>query len=524
MREKVKLTRDDFKRDEQGRTILGSAREMAEWVKLGFEEQDKRKSIDHPFWKHYIDLSKCVLYISYPIGSENPTSQIFNLCDMAGIVPGIEKLEGNPNYLFEVKLDIHLEDSFLYGNFFHYVKFDGVVRMDNAEVRSTFSCFRCLFNEYVFMQNIHLNGGFTYDQCDFHKGLVMHDAVVSGLNTEFSNCIFRKCGLILSGAWFTKQEHSYAIIIRNSVVDGLSISKIKTGRIPVYVHDTTINGMEMDNLQLDSEIDFVSCSINGFVTSVIDKDGVNNVIKELCLHKCNVNAQFHIEKTNIENFTFNFGKIETSGRLRMSQCKIGGFVLGSSSIFGQLDIVDSKIAKMDMEESCVRGYLNFQGNEVKEYKDRQTLCLLKNESLKVNDQVSAMHLYAKEMQLLLRDKSVSWDDKMSLRLSKWFSNFGENWVRALVVTLLLSVVATLLMMGFGSGKYIYDPQGEFIGIEAFVTCLLDSINVFSIPLFSDTIKEYQLNVLGQLLYFIIKLVVAYGSYQFVIAFRKHGRK
>lgn len=135
------MTKSDFNYDEQGRAILGSAKEMAAWVELGFEEQDKRKILDEPFYKHYIDLCNCVLYISYPIDSKEPQSQIFNLCDMAGVVPGIEKIEDDPNYLFEVKLDIHLEGSILYGNFFHYVKFDGMVRMDDTTINNTFSCF-----------------------------------------------------------------------------------------------------------------------------------------------------------------------------------------------------------------------------------------------------------------------------------------------------------------------------------------------------------------------------------------------
>lgn len=83
---RTKKTKDNFKRDEKDRVILGSAKEMAAWVELGFENQDKRKSPDIPFEQHFIDLRKCILYISYPIGNKNPTSQIFNLCDMAGEV------------------------------------------------------------------------------------------------------------------------------------------------------------------------------------------------------------------------------------------------------------------------------------------------------------------------------------------------------------------------------------------------------------------------------------------------------
>jgi len=152
-------TKSSFRRDEKGRAILGTAKDMAAWVKLGFEEQDKRKSTDDPFYKHFIDLRNCVLFISYPIGGKgNPTSIIFNLCHMAGVVPGINLVEGDPDYLYEVNLDIHFECSILYGNFFYYVKFDGAVRMDDVVVISTFNCFKCLFESYVYMQGIQLKG------------------------------------------------------------------------------------------------------------------------------------------------------------------------------------------------------------------------------------------------------------------------------------------------------------------------------------------------------------------------------
>ena len=189
-----------------------------------------------------------------------------------------------------------------------------------------------------------------------------------------------------------------------------------------------------------------------------------------------------------------------------------------------MDLIENKISSVDMEGSCIHGYLTFQGNEVKKYEDRQTLRLLKNEAIKVNDEVSAQQLYAEEMQHLLSDKTISVWDKVSLWLNKLFSKFGESWIRAILVTLGLSVMFTLLMLGLGSEKYMFDFSGEFIGLGAFVTVLLDSINVFSIPLFSDTVKEYDLNVFGQILYFVIKVTVAYGSYQFVVAFRKHGRR
>lgn len=70
-----KKSKSSFNRDDQGRVVLGSAKEMAEWVKLGFEEQDKNKNPEDPFEKHFIDFRNCVLYVSYPIGSKEPVSK-----------------------------------------------------------------------------------------------------------------------------------------------------------------------------------------------------------------------------------------------------------------------------------------------------------------------------------------------------------------------------------------------------------------------------------------------------------------
>lgn len=516
------MSKSNFKYDDQGRAILGSAKEMAAWVKLGFEEQEKRKNLDIPYNQHFIDLRKCVLYVSYPIDSETPTSQIFNLCDLAGIVPGIEKLEDYPNFLFEVKLDIRFDGSILYGNFFHYVKFDGMVSMDEVTVRNTFSCFKCLFLGYVYMQSIHLTKGFTYEQCDFSKGLIMSGSKVGGINAQFNNCQIKE-RLSLSSVSFTNQLHSNPIELKNSLVANLNISKINTDGIPFYIQNTTIDGMKMDNLKMDGVLGFNTCILDGIITAVKDEDSPNNLIKELLLHSCNVKAQYHIENCDIGKVAFTFGKIEDSGRLRLSQCNVGELLIGSASIYGQMDVMENTISTVDLVESCVPGFLNFQSNNVQEYANRQTIRLLKNEALKVNDEVSAIHLYAKEMQSLLSDKSISSADKVSLRLNKLFSSYGENWIKAIGVTLFFSVVLTFLMLGFGSAKYAFDISGEFIGLGSFVTIMLDSINVFSIPLFSDTIKVYGLNVFGQILYILIKLVVAYGSYQFVVAFRKHGR-
>lgn len=522
----MKKTKTSFKRDEKGRAILGSAKKMASWVKLGFEEQDKEREKNPltPFWDNYIDLRNCVLYVSYPVDSKEPKSKIFNLCDIAGIVPGIEKIEGDPNYLFEVTKDIHLDGSELYGNFFHYVKFDGAVWMDNVTVRSTFSCFKCLFLDSVYMQDIHITGRSDYEQCEFRKGFVLTGGKADLFH--FNNCTVEK-RLGLSRVTLENHHHKeyhQSVEITISAVENLSLSAINTNGLPIYLGDSKINGIHVDKVVLDGTLCFHSCVLDGIMTAVKGEDDARNIFKVVEFHGCELKGQYHIENSDIEKYSFNFSNVGESGRLRLSQCKVEELVVGCSTVTGQMDVTENEINEICLEGTCIQGFLNYQGNQVKRYTDRQTLCLLKNEARKVNDDVAATQLYAIEMRLLLADKSISLWDKVSLWFSRMFSDFGENWVQAFLVTFLLSVVLTLVMLGLGSEKYCFDWSGEFIGIEGCVTTLLDSINVFSIPLFRDTIEEYGLNVWGQILYFVIKLVVAYGTYQFVVSFRKYGRR
>ena len=518
-------TKASFKRDEKDRAILGSAKEMMEWVRLGFKEQGARNAQDIPFQRHYIDLRNCVLYISYPIESNDPTSKIFNLCDMAGIVPGIDKIEGDPNYLFEVNYDIYLDGSELYGNFFHYVKFNGFVGMDNVTVHSTFSCFKCLFDGSVYMQNINITGRADFEQCEFRNGFILKGATSDLFH--FNYCTIQNRFSLASVNLVNKNCEGYHqnIEFTNSYLENLNLSKCKFGPFPVYFANSVIKGMRMDNVSLDSSLLFHSCKLDGVFTIVKDDISPNNKIGIIDFHSCDLQGQFHIENTSVKKLLFNFSKIAEFGRLRISKCAVSELFTGSSSVYGQYDIVETKIDKvLNFDETCIHGYLSFQDNNVKEYANMQTIRLLKNEAVKVNDGVAATHFYAKEMDMLLKDNNRTFSEKASLWLDKWFSGFGGNWLRALQVTLGLSIVLTFLMLGCGSSKFVFNSDGEFMGVGSFVTSLLDSINVFSIPLFKDTIEEYGLNVFGQILYFLIKVLVAYGTYQFIVSFRKYGKK
>lgn len=184
-------SKEEFPKDkETGKTILGSAEVMKAWVELGFEEQKKHQIDGMPF-DPYIDLRECVLYVSYPIGKSETTSEIFNLCDVVGIIPGTKKLDNDFNgFLFQVDYPILFSGSILKGAYFHYVHFKGRVDLSNATIYHS-SCFKCKFDRGLFAQEANFKGTLSWNQCEFEDSVYVNLTDFDVLTFSIENCIFK---------------------------------------------------------------------------------------------------------------------------------------------------------------------------------------------------------------------------------------------------------------------------------------------------------------------------------------------
>jgi len=524
-------TKNDFSKDKNGRTILASAEDMREWVELGFEAQRKNRTSDMPFPQDVIDLMGCVLYISYPIGSDDVKSKIFNLCHMAEVVPGIKKSPEGEDYLFEVDLPIRFDGSELYGNFFHYVKFRDFVSLDKVEINNTCSFFRCLFEGPVYMQGIKIKGTTTFEQCRFEKGLNLYGSNIKGLDVYFRLCEIRR-ELNFHNACLECNdtgENGYYKPFQfvNCIIENVNLSELRSNHKRIYFIESEVKGLKMHDFDLDLEIDFLSCVLSNQILLLRSdsEDGKQNSLKTIRLLNCNNQAQFHIENTRFDEIEMNYGEVSSYARFRMHQCVVDKLHIDGTTIYGQQDLTNSQITEISLDGVSVHGYLTFNENNVGKYHNRDTVRLLKNEALKVNDKVNAIHLYAEEMKMLLKDKkALTFTERIPLMINRVFSKFGESWWRPLWLTIVTTVALTLLMLALGSTEYAFSKDKPFIGWSKLITIYLNNINVFSIPMFNEVIKEYGLNVMGELMHLTTKVIVAYGVYQFTVGFRKYSRK
>lgn len=523
-------TKKDFPKDGKGRTILANAEDMREWVELGFEEQRKNRSAAIPFPQDVIDLSGCALYTSCSKVGENVEGKIFNLCEMADVVSGIKQLPEGEDYLFEVDNPIRFDGSELYGNFFHYVRFRFFVSLDDVEINNTCSFFKCVFEGSAYMQGIKINGSTTFEQCKFDDGLILSGAIINGISVNFRNCDV-KSRLELRKASLTSSDvnsiYYSPFEFVNCKLENVDLSELKSNHKRFYFIDCLIDGLKITDFNLEFEMAFLHCELSNQIHMLRadSEDGKHNRLKTLRLLNCANQAQFHIENSEFDEIEVNYGDVSPYARFRMHQCVVGKLQVDGTTVYGQQDLTNSEIAEISLDGVSVHGYLTFNENKVGKYHNRDTVRLLKNEALKVNDKVNAIHLYAEEMKMLLKDKkALTRAEKIPLMINGVFSKYGESWWRPLWLTIFITVALTLLMLGFGSSEYAFSLDKPFIGWSKLITIYLNNINVFSIPMFSDVIKEYGLNVAGELMHLATKVIVACGVYQFTAGFRKYSRK
>jgi hypothetical protein len=102
------------------------------------------------------------------------------------------------------------------------------------------------------------------------------------------------------------------------------------------------------------------------------------------------------------------------------------------------------------------------------------------------------------------------------KLNKWSNNHGESWAQALGFTLLTTgIIYTIFLWTIGRIYFVDEFDWNLIGYYF----------EFLTPSFKpDFITGHRPSPGSIILYYLGKAVFAYGLYQFIAAFRKHGRK
>lgn len=517
-------SKDEFPKDNKtGKTILGSAETMKEWVELGFEEQKEKHVEGEPFYP-YIDLTGCVLYVSYPIGKSETTSKIFNFCDIAGIIPGTQKLENDSNgFLFQVDYPILFRGSILCGAFLHYVHFKEHVDLSNAIIHHS-SCFKCKFDKGLFAQETTFEGTLDWDQCEFGDSVYLNSTDFEVLVFEIRDCVFKDDLNLSSMKINTPSIDYHPIFIYKTEIRSLIFKNFKDICRDIHISNCKIGDLRISNPKFDYSFNIISTDLYGIglIHCTDPFDSSESKIKDLIIDRCSFIKQMHIEQTNIPNFNIRFCSILDNALLRISDCKIQKMTAVECIVSGCMEYKKNVIGNL-LLDLVLFGHIIFQDNEVINYNSRDTVRILKHEALECNDRVSAIEFDKIEKMFYRKSqewKNVPLKDKVIIWLDYSTNYFGNNWIYPLCW--MMGVVFLLTSVIFACSIY---NQLDFSskGIGLFFHGFLSNLNIFSIADFDQITSSYQLNPFGQAVWLFNKVIVTYLAYQCIVAFRKFNR-
>ncbi|WP_157154420.1 hypothetical protein [Brachyspira murdochii] len=204
---------------------------------------------------------------------------------------------------------------------------------------------------------------------------------------------------------------------------------------------------------------------------------------------------------------------------------IGSYVHG-----GKINLKNLSVEKINFENifihDCIINPVNFK---VHKFANRESALFLKQQAYASNNAIDALQYKSKEIELhkeeLRKKENKTYKDLsdiLSIELSSLYSDNGQNWVRALFITILITAFCFTVF-------YMPDLSHSNIELLYYKKLFPELIKYFIPTDYSLLIKyaESQLNlclkIFGCLVYFLGKVLFWYGSVQTVQAFRKFSK-
>lgn len=227
--------------------------------------------------------------------------------------------------------------------------------------------------------------------------------------------------------------------------------------------------------------------------------------------------------------------------IKFIACKFEKYTLFDNSKFNKIEILHSKFLEKVSFENFETNYfqihqvtfaemtyfngLNENNNDVIENWDRKTLIAIKRELQKTEDRIDFNRFRGYELAAHYKELDWKWKsgfkDKFILCATKWSTDFGNSWRRAIPFTLLLGLLFYIIFFIFEyylSGNYQYYFNTNYSGIfwNGYMRFLL--VTDFYNPLIEDRI--YIQNFWSWIPFIIGKIVIAFGIYEMIQSFRK----
>lgn len=515
-----KITLDDIKRDES-RWVLDSVDKIVFWIEYQLEEQEKAslKNNMPPF--KCINLSKCIIYTDT---TQDGKPTMTNLYLLAGKINCIkDKTNQESPFHQEVLLPFICDHSIIYAPYFHQTKFHDYFSLSHTQIHGGGSFGSCTFEGDFYAQETDFGqcGDFLFTE--FKKDVNFFGAKFSAPNIDFSRSIFH--GNASFNSIVIKEQEGYrntiitfyqSVFHRNFKMENTSLQRACTFEQGQFHGDISLN-----KTSSTSVITFSGASVFKRLLISIEDENEKCELNELYFDNSRLYDRIDIEGYSIASLSACFAHINGLCIFRLYHCKIDNLDMNSIYNSGFIYFSRNNIAKISLEDAIGRGVIEVNQNnnpEIAGIADRRTARLLKDSAIKGNNAIDAVKFKRIEAEKYLKE-GIECHEKILFYLNRYSNKHGTSWLRALWVTLLITLLFCILILCFGETATSSQNILE-VSCNHFIKTYFGLLDITN---FGGNLQGMHFNGFGYALFYLAKILIAYGYYQFISAFRKYGR-
>lgn len=514
----------DIEQDEQDRFILDTPDKIIKWIKYQYNQQELEHNRNPEIsFQRYIDLSNCVICTRKT--SDSPLST--NLYDLAGKIDCIVRSNHLP-FHYEVLEELKCRNSIIYGIGFSSTRFHHKIEISDSTFKNGGSFNGCEFLEPVLIQDCDQCQVGSFERSVFHREIYLTDLSFNCIKVSFAQCTF-KGNVNLSNILFPSCDnevvkgHNFVDFSQSTFHHGLSLKAIRS-QIPIFANECVFEGqVEMRNISSEAQISFANSSIrNRF--SLTSGSKTHNRLTELNLRNVTMYDRCDIENSEIGSLYTDFASIMDKCLFRLCCCKVLT-CCSMYSLYNQGFVIfdEDELSKINLDGAINIGVIELEDTrlESKNIYSEKTARILKESAQKIGNDIDALEYRKIELYFHKCQTKFLWD-KIILFLNKISNDYGRSFVYGVVFTLVVAFVFFFVINYWGTDTQIFEfnMRGDFSGFGTVWKKYLDVLNVLN---FRDQLKGVELNALGETMFLISKIFIAYGMYQTVIAFRKYHK-
>lgn len=388
----------------------------------------------------------------------------------------------------------------------------------------------------------------NFENCTISNDLVIKDCLLRGIvfsNVKITSKIFHITSSSINEISFCGNSNIYNLIdnlVIHNIEDNKTfldfrLNKIKNFTISnAFISESWINKNEIEVIKIDNSVfdknfDWFASNINQ--RSSVLKSQFNNIEIKQTIFDLGIEFKDSVFKgkavfespSNLNKCQLSFLNVNFESQVSFEKSSVS-FLKFESVSFKELvsfQSVKCEYIKLDKIHFDKVGFFNDLSIQSPQKCSLSTIRTIKNQLNKTENKIDYLKFNAIEMNLLIKDKNTSTSDLALLILNKNSNDYGTNWTKGIWFTFknsLFFFVVLLIVNNFLKSKYplSINIKNEFADFGFTLNYFLKF--VFNLGL-NDT--EIQSNGWLYLIFIFAKLLIGYGIYQTIQAFRKYGK-